>query len=155
QKTAPRPQGARRKAKQAQGSTQIRQPAACQPPLPGGLLLFEGRFPRPPCLRSARLPQRFYWLVCQEAMSLIGTPRWLAARLKRGATSCGLQHELRAEMLRQLEPLRLVVRADAFAVERVRPRQHFLVDEPTDDLPVLEDEGHFARAHLQHRTRAA
>src|SRR5262249_58741609 len=60
-----------------------------------------------------------------------------------------------SEMLRQLEPLRLVVRADALAVERVGSLRHLLVDEPTDDLAVLEDEGHFARAHLQHRARPA
>src|SRR6266480_2564098 len=60
-----------------------------------------------------------------------------------------------AEMLRELQALRLVVRADALAVERMRARQHLLVDEAPHDLPVLEDERHFARAHLEHRARAA
>src|SRR5262249_39009539 len=59
------------------------------------------------------------------------------------------------EMLRYLEALRLVVRADALAVERVGSLQHLLVDKPADDLAVLEDKGHFARAHLQHRARSA
>ena len=58
------------------------------------------------------------------------------------------------KVLRQLEPLRLVVRADSRAVELVRPRQHFFVDQPADDLAVLEDERHFARAHFQHCARS-
>ncbi len=58
-------------------------------------------------------------------------------------------------MLRQLQALRLIVRADALAVERGRPLQHLLVDEASDDLPVLEDEGHLARAHFEHGARAA
>src|SRR5580704_16017327 len=62
---------------------------------------------------------------------------------------------LRAKMLRQLEALRLVVRADALAVELVGPRQHLLVDEAADGLAVLEDKRHLARAHLEHGTRAA
>src|SRR5580704_7087877 len=61
---------------------------------------------------------------------------------------------LDAKMLRQFEALRLIVRADAAAVKLVRPRQHFLVDQAADDLAVLEDERHFARAHFQHRARA-
>ena len=58
-------------------------------------------------------------------------------------------------MLGQLEALRLVVRADAHAVERRWPRQHLLIDQTADDLAVLEDERHLARAHLQHRAGAA
>src|SRR6267154_977661 len=57
-------------------------------------------------------------------------------------------------MLAQLQALRLIVRADALAVHGVGPRQHFLVYQPADDLAVLEDERHFARAHFQHRARA-
>src|SRR5260370_21252124 len=57
------------------------------------------------------------------------------------------------EMFRQLQSLRLVIRPDALAVKRVRSHQHVLVDEPPHDLPVLEDERHFARAHLQHCAR--
>src|SRR5580700_6428485 len=60
-----------------------------------------------------------------------------------------------AKMLRQLEPLRLVVRADAFAIELRRPRQHLLVDQPPNRLAVLEDERHLARAHFEHGARAA
>src|SRR4051812_26957707 len=57
------------------------------------------------------------------------------------------------EMLRELERLRLVVRADAGAVERLRPLHHLLVDQPAYDLAVLEDERHLARTHLQHGAR--
>src|SRR5678815_5598553 len=60
------------------------------------------------------------------------------------------QRPLGPEMLGELQALRLVVRADALAVERLGTRQHGLVDEPPDDLPVLKDERHFARAHLEH-----
>src|SRR5260370_5040040 len=61
------------------------------------------------------------------------------------------------EMFRQLQALRLVIRSNALAVKRVRSHVNVLVDEPPHDLPVLEDERHFARAHLQHcaRTMAA
>jgi hypothetical protein len=57
-------------------------------------------------------------------------------------------------MLRQLQALRLVVRAEVGAVERLRPRQHVLVDQPADDLPVLQDERHLVTAHFQHRAAA-
>src|SRR5579863_5893971 len=57
-------------------------------------------------------------------------------------------------MLGQLQALRLIVGADALAVHGVWPRQHFLVDEASDDLAVLEDEGYFARAHFEYRARA-
>src|SRR3954469_25064443 len=57
-------------------------------------------------------------------------------------------------MLRQLQALRLVVGADALTVKRLRALQHFLVYKPADDLPVLQDERHLARAHFQHRARA-
>ena len=58
-------------------------------------------------------------------------------------------------MLRQLEALRLVVRADALAVELVGARQHLLVHQAADGLSVLEDERHLARAHLEHGARPA
>src|SRR5439155_548528 len=60
---------------------------------------------------------------------------------------------LRPEMLAQLQALRLIVGADALAVERVGARQHFFVDQAADDLAVLEDERYLARAHFQHRAR--
>jgi hypothetical protein len=57
-------------------------------------------------------------------------------------------------MLAQLQALRLIVRADAGAVELVRARDHLLIDQPADDLAVIEDERHLARAHLEHGARA-
>src|SRR6266700_7114891 len=56
-------------------------------------------------------------------------------------------------MLRELQALGLVVRADAIAVELARPRQHLLIDQAADGLAVLEDERHLARAHLEHGAR--
>jgi hypothetical protein len=41
------------------------------------------------------------------------------------------------KMLAQLQALRLVIRADALPVELVGTRDHFLVDQPPDDLPML------------------
>src|SRR5437016_11616194 len=80
----------------------------------------------------------------------------------RGSARCSVRYQAgktagagtrgrasRLEMLRELQPLRLVVRADAGAIQLVRSREHFLVDEAADDLPVLEDERHLARAHLE------
>src|SRR4051794_2059513 len=57
-------------------------------------------------------------------------------------------------MLAELEALRLVVRADALAVHSVGAGQHLLVDEAADDLAVLEDERHFARAHFENGARS-
>src|SRR5215203_6030847 len=59
------------------------------------------------------------------------------------------------EMLRQLQTLGLIVRADAHAVKRGRPRDHLLVHQPANDLAVLQDEWNLARAHLQHRAGTA
>src|SRR5277367_2271889 len=61
--------------------------------------------------------------------------------------------ELDAEVLRKLQALRLIVRTDALTVHRIGPSQHFFVDQAADDLAVLENERHFARAHFQYRTR--
>src|SRR5947207_80251 len=61
---------------------------------------------------------------------------------------------LRPEMLRELQALGLVVRADAFAVKLAGPRQHPLIDQAPDGLAVLEDERHLARAHFEHGARA-
>src|SRR5213593_4912820 len=57
------------------------------------------------------------------------------------------------KMLAQLQALRLVVGADALAIEGIGAGQHFFVDEAADDLAVLEDERHFAGTNLQHRAR--
>src|SRR5579862_1696215 len=57
-------------------------------------------------------------------------------------------------MLGEFQALRLIVGADALTIHRMRPRQHFLVDETADDLAVLENEGHLARAHFQDSARA-
>src|SRR5580698_7201907 len=58
------------------------------------------------------------------------------------------------KVLRQLEALRLIVRADAAAVELIRTRHHLLIDQPPDDLAVLENERHLARTHFKHRPRS-
>src|SRR5271165_1427056 len=59
-----------------------------------------------------------------------------------------------AKVLRQFEALSLIVRADAGAVKLIGPRQHFLVDQPADDLAVFEDERHLARPHFEDGARA-
>ena len=41
-----------------------------------------------------------------------------------------------AEMLRQPQPLRLIGRPDIGAIEDIGPRQHRLIDQPPDNLPV-------------------
>ena len=56
-------------------------------------------------------------------------------------------------MFGELQPLPLIVRGDAGAVQRIRQRQHLLIDEAADDLTVLENEGHFTRTHLGPRAR--
>ena len=57
-------------------------------------------------------------------------------------------------MLRQLQPLALVVRGRARAVELVGGARELFVDQPADGLPVLEQKRHVAAAHFQHRARA-
>src|SRR6185312_3008829 len=88
---------------------------------------------------------------------------WEAAVLPLNYARIGRDHSqsrpraasaLRLEVLRQLQALRLVVGADAGAVERIGLGQHLLVDEAADGLAVLENERHLARAHLEHRARA-
>ena len=49
-------------------------------------------------------------------------------------------------MFGELEPLGLIVGADPIAVKRAGLLQHLLVDQASDDLPMFEDERHFARA---------
>ena len=56
-------------------------------------------------------------------------------------------------MLGELQTLRLIIRADALAVELVGHRQHFLVDQAADDLAVFENERHLARAHFENGAR--
>src|SRR6476469_10593445 len=63
---------------------------------------------------------------------------------------CDLRHIL-FEVLREFQALRLVVRADALAIELIGNFGEPVVDEAPDDLPVLEDEGNVEAAHLEHR----
>src|SRR5258708_5742252 len=76
-------------------------------------------------------------------------------RSSRGRCRRRTAARLRLEMLRQLQALRLIVRADALAIELVRPRQHLLVDEAADGLAGLEGERHLRRAPLERGARAA
>src|SRR5579872_5597356 len=57
-------------------------------------------------------------------------------------------------MFRKFQALRLIVRADPLTVHGMRPRQHFFVNQSADDLAMLENERHFARAYLQYGARA-
>src|SRR5580692_11285500 len=115
--------------------------------------------PRHYCWRSSATPSsaasyRIRTIATARASS---GPLFSRSRLRRRAHTRWSGSEARcsgAKVLRQFEPLRLVIRADARAVKLVRPRQHFLVDQAADDLAVLEDERHFARAHFQYRARA-
>src|SRR5271166_5832025 len=56
-------------------------------------------------------------------------------------------------MLRQLEPLVLVVRVRVRAIEFVRRAGEFFVHQAPDRLAVLEQERHVAAANLEHRAR--
>src|SRR5436305_4536040 len=67
------------------------------------------------------------------------------------ARGCGRSGSLNFEMFGELQALRLIVRADALAIQRVRARQHSLVNEPPDDLPMLQNKRHFARTHFEYR----
>src|SRR5215212_9843266 len=58
-----------------------------------------------------------------------------------------------AEVLRELEPLCLIVRAGPDAVQHAGALGHALVHQATDDLPVLQNEGHIAGTHFEHRPR--
>src|SRR5512140_2633434 len=75
------------------------------------------------------------------------------AELQQSVTGSGHAGST-AEMLRQFQMLRLIVRADALAVERVGPRHHVLVDKPADNLAIFENEWHFARAYFENRARS-
>src|SRR5215470_6061247 len=71
-----------------------------------------------------------------------------AARLWQFATS------LSPKVLRQFQALRLIIRADALAIEGIGPGQHTFVDETADNLAVLDNERHLAGTHLQYRAGA-
>ena len=51
-----------------------------------------------------------------------------------------------AEMLGELQALRLIVRTAAGAVEHGRTPRHVLIDEAADELAVLQDERHLVAA---------
>src|SRR5262245_14955159 len=70
------------------------------------------------------------------------------SRGKRAVLPSGL------EVLGELQALRLIVRTNTLAVQLFRPCKHPLVDQAADNLPMLENEGHFTRAYLQHSARA-
>src|SRR5581483_12132880 len=59
-----------------------------------------------------------------------------------------------AEVLGELQTLRLIVRADALTIQHLRPFDHALIDEAPDDLAVLEDEGDLVAADFKHRSAA-
>ena len=59
-------------------------------------------------------------------------------------------------MLGELQPLGLIVRADAArAIEFVRHLGERLINQPADDLTIFDQIGHVMGAHLQHRPAAA
>ncbi|MCY1378242.1 hypothetical protein D9M69_658590 [compost metagenome] len=55
-------------------------------------------------------------------------------------------------MLRELELLRLIVRSEINAVERLRAIQHMLINKTADNLAMFENERDFMTAHFQNRT---
>ena len=57
-------------------------------------------------------------------------------------------------MLGKLQALGLVVGTEISAVKRLRPLQHVLIDQPADDLSMLENEGDLVAAHLKHGAAA-
>src|SRR4030095_2315855 len=57
-------------------------------------------------------------------------------------------------MLGELQALRLIVRTDALAVQFLRPRKHFLVDQTADNLSMFENERHLSRTHFKNGARA-
>src|ERR1700722_20471631 len=80
----------------------------------------------------------------------------LRSRVQRQAAPPPGQETPRShpKMLGELQALRLVVRANALAIHGIGPRQHLFIDQAADDLAVLENERHLARANLQHRAGA-
>lgn len=58
-------------------------------------------------------------------------------------------------MLRELEPLRLIIGAEVEAVKPLRAVQHVFVDETADDLAMLQNERHLVTADFEHRPAAA
>jgi hypothetical protein len=52
--------------------------------------------------------------------------------------------------LDSFSPCRLVVEADALAVDALRRLGEGLIDQPPDNPPILEDEGRLVAPDLQH-----
>ena len=61
------------------------------------------------------------------------------------------KRSLHPELLRQFQPLALVIRDGARAVKEVRRLGHFLVDEAPNHLAVLQKEGNFVAADFENR----
>src|ERR1700730_7705563 len=57
-------------------------------------------------------------------------------------------------MLRQFQPLALVIRGGARAVKELRRLGHFLVDEAPDHLAILEKEWNLVAADFENRAGA-
>src|SRR5258708_4564216 len=108
----------------------------------------------PRMLRSAPRLRRDALLIRGPSRATAMGPGSAEQREKRCTASGTPVVRLHSEMLAQLQALRLIVGADALAVHGMGPGQHFLIYQPADDLAVLEDERHLARAHFQHCARA-
>lgn len=63
-------------------------------------------------------------------------------------------HLIRPELLGQFQPLSLIVRGNTGTIQRFGPLGHTLVNQPPDDLAVLQDEGCLVAAHFQHPATA-
>ena len=67
-----------------------------------------------------------------------------------GACASALRRVEGLEVLRQLQPLALVIGADALAMDALGRLRERLMNQPPDDLAVFQNERHIMRAHFQH-----
>src|SRR5688500_16683829 len=82
-------------------------------------------------------------------------PRGSSVELATAAMSSLLVRSTEGpEMFRQLEPLALVIRADALAIDAPGGLGERLVHEPSNHLAMFKHKRHFVGADLQHGARA-
>src|SRR5436305_11825973 len=96
------------------------------------------------CRRGPALCEGNRRAYCDDESSENDTHMRLLFSQELTPARCARCGSLNFEMFGELQALRLIVRADALAVKRVRPRQHLFIDKAANDLPVLQNERHLA-----------
>src|ERR1700691_1617993 len=109
---------------------------------------------------KAAMPRMSARMRCLPCFANVSRPYPDNRRLRGNTTTilslpCGQsplrarRHRLGDKMLRQLQSLRLIIRADVAAIKPLRPLQHLLINQTSHHLAMFENERHFARSDFK------